>query len=146
MRVKHKPSSDKLRVKNTQKYKRESRGEQHRHVPRKAALLIGMTYANQEDSLPSSVIECHGMKKILRKYYDFSKDNILTMTEEEKNELHIPIKDNIRWEVRKLIKNAIEGDTLFLYVTGHGQYANGQAAISSSDDKPLVGEFIQLSF
>jgi hypothetical protein len=54
-------------------------------------------------------------------------ENALVMTDKVENHLHIPTKENITWEIRKLLKDTKGLDKLFLYVASHGEMGSNQS-------------------
>ncbi|KAL6503343.1 hypothetical protein OROGR_025270 [Orobanche gracilis] len=143
--LKHKHSSQKLGRKQSQKFKRESKAKKLSQIPSRKAILIGMTYENLKNDellLECDAIEVDELQEILLKHHDFPMENVVVMTEKVKNKLHMPTKENIRWEIRKLLKEAKGSDILFLYVSGHGERDNNQSVgVTSCDDKPLMENY-----
>ena len=79
----------------------------------KNALLIGINYVGTPNQLYGCINDCYDIKVVLDRYKYKSK--LINDYSEIK-----PTKATILDEIKKLLKNSIYGDTLFLYFSGHG--------------------------
>ncbi|KAL6504875.1 hypothetical protein OROHE_023633 [Orobanche hederae] len=71
--------------------------------------------------------------------YGFSPDDVLILCDKRRNYLE---SRNIKNSVMKMVQNAVGGDQLFLYVTGHGRSSSGRPpAIVTTDLKHITDEF-----
>lgn len=82
----------------------------------KKALLVGINYINTPYALSGCVDDVNRMKDLLSQR-GFSSFQLLTDSTSLK-----PTKQNILNELRKMIVNAVPGDILFFYFSGHGSY------------------------
>jgi len=86
------------------------------NVRNKKALLIGINYLNTPYQLSGCIDDTDRMKNLLTSqgFNDFTILTDLTTTK--------PTKQNIFNELINLINNAVSGDVLFFYFSGHGSY------------------------
>lgn len=82
----------------------------------KKALLVGINYINTPYALSGCVDDVNRMKDLLSQR-GFSSFQLLTDSTSLK-----PTKQNILNELRRIIVNAVPGDILFFYFSGHGSY------------------------
>ncbi|KAK7302530.1 hypothetical protein RJT34_13422 [Clitoria ternatea] len=88
----------------------------------KRAVLVGISYGNQVNSLKGSVNDAQSMKYFLIDKLGFPSDSIRVLTDdpEEKNPLRIPTKYNMRMAMRWLVEGCRSGDSLVFHYSGHG--------------------------
>ncbi|KAK7328145.1 hypothetical protein VNO77_22241 [Canavalia gladiata] len=88
----------------------------------KRALLIGISYWTQVNSLKGSVNDVQSIKYFLIHKLGFPSDSIRMLTDdpEEKSPLRIPTKHNMRMAMRWLVEGCRSGDSLVFHFSGHG--------------------------
>lgn len=85
-------------------------------INKKKALLIGINYSNTPYELSGCIDDAKRMNKLLEKC-GFTTRKMITDATDMK-----PTKQNILNEFKNIIVNAVAGDILFLYFSGHGSY------------------------
>ncbi|WCJ18723.1 metacaspase 1 [Euphorbia peplus] len=87
---------------------------------RKRALLIGVTYTKFKYRLKGTVNDVKNMRNLLIDHFHFYKENVLVLTEEEREANLIPTKKNIQTALKWLVEDCRDGDSLVFYFSGHG--------------------------
>ncbi|KAE8667898.1 Metacaspase-3 [Hibiscus syriacus] len=87
---------------------------------RKRALLCGVNYHGKSYKLRGSINDAKCMKHLLVEKLGFPNESILMLTEEERDPLKIPTKQNIRKALRWLVYGCQPGDSLVFHFSGHG--------------------------
>jgi hypothetical protein len=82
-----------------------------------SALLIGINYINTVNELQGCINDTVNIKQLLKQKYHYNNNNITVLTDYTNTK---PTKHNILTEFTKLITNAISGDTIFFFYSGHG--------------------------
>jgi hypothetical protein len=93
------------------------------HAVTRRALLIGVTkYDNlpRDRHLIGPSHDAHLMAWLLRERYQFPAEGIVTLTEDEGDPAHRPIRANIEREFRRIARQAREGDQVVVLLAGHG--------------------------
>lgn len=81
----------------------------------KSALLIGINYINTSNELQGCINDANIIKDFLKNKYNYKNITLLTDHTNKK-----PTKHNILTEFTKLMTNAISGDTIVFFYSGHG--------------------------
>lgn len=84
----------------------------------KKALLVGINYIGQEESLNGCINDSQNIKEILLKNYNYSIGNIKVLNDNDQNNL--PTKKNIEDSLIVLVKDLKANDTVLFYYSGHG--------------------------
>lgn len=88
----------------------------------KRALLIGINYKNDpESSLRGCINDVNNIRNILVNNCGYNPQHIRLLTEEQQIQ---PTRQNIEANIGWLVANAMPGDTLFFYYSGHGAFVN----------------------
>lgn len=82
----------------------------------KKALVIGINYTNTEQELKGCIADATNIHKLLLQN-EYNHKNVKLLTD---NTAIKPTKFNIEQHLKWLFNNSVEGDTLFLYFSGHG--------------------------
>ncbi|GMG22015.1 unnamed protein product [Ambrosiozyma monospora] len=85
----------------------------------KKALLIGVNYIGSKNALRGCINDVHNMYNFLTRH-GYSADNIVMLTDDNKESVKVPLRDNILRGMGWLVKNAQPGDSLFFHYSGHG--------------------------
>ncbi|XP_052194002.1 metacaspase-1-like [Diospyros lotus] len=87
---------------------------------RKRAVLIGISYHGQQNSIKGSVNDVRMMSYFLVNRFRFPNESIFVLTEEERDPYRMPTKRNIQTALHWLIQSCQSGDSLVLFYSGHG--------------------------
>mmetsp|Transcript_59583 Transcript_59583/g.126657 ORF Transcript_59583/g.126657 Transcript_59583/m.126657 type:complete len:348 (-) Transcript_59583:109-1152(-) len=85
---------------------------------RRRALFIGINYFGQKGELRGCINDVHNIKGFLTS--NFRIDEVLVLTDDQKNPRSIPTRQNILNAFRWLRNGARAGDSLVLHYSGHG--------------------------
>lgn len=89
-------------------------------VGRKKAVIIGICYNNTRYKLKGCINDAKCMKYLLINRFKFPENEILMLTEEERDPYRIPTKQNIRMAMAWLVAGCRAGDSLVFHYSGHG--------------------------
>ncbi|XP_028753206.1 metacaspase-1-like isoform X1 [Neltuma alba] len=87
---------------------------------KKRAVLCGVTYKKRRYKLKGTINDVMNMREMLVKIFDFPKESIRILTEEEKDQRLVPTKKNILESLKWLVDGCRPGDSLVFYFSGHG--------------------------
>ncbi|KAK8527795.1 hypothetical protein V6N13_085602 [Hibiscus sabdariffa] len=87
---------------------------------RKRAVLCGVNYHGTSYKLKGSINDAKCMNYLLVKQLGFPRESILMLTDEDRDPLKIPTKQNIRKALRWLVYGCQPGDSLVFHFSGHG--------------------------
>ncbi|KAL4262083.1 Peptidase C14 caspase domain-containing protein [Pleurotus pulmonarius] len=95
--------------------------------PRKRALLIGIEYIRSRNPelgrLQGPAEEADDLASLLESHYDYYPEDIVILTDKDKNFLRRPTRDNILREIDDLVADVEPGDQILFHYSGHcGQY------------------------
>ncbi len=79
------------------------------------ALIIGIDKYENVQNLNYAVKDAESMKSMLVEYFDFSKDNVRLLLNEEATYI------NIRRQFSEISKSAEENDRVLIFFAGHGE-------------------------
>jgi hypothetical protein len=82
-----------------------------------SALLIGINYTNTVNELQGCINDTVNIKQLLKQKYHYNNNNVTVLTDYTNTK---PTKRNILTEFTKLMTNAISGDTIVFFYSGHG--------------------------
>ncbi|XP_030539125.1 metacaspase-1-like isoform X2 [Rhodamnia argentea] len=88
--------------------------------PGKRAVLCGVSYKKRKYELKGTVNDVKHMKELLLRTFGFLEENILVLTEEEKDEHRRPTRKNILDAFQWLIRDCRPGYSLVFFFSGHG--------------------------
>jgi hypothetical protein len=122
---------------------------------KKAALLIGINYKGTKSQLNGSENSVYEMKEILKSKYGFKDENILVLTESEKDKNRHPTYQNIMSALAWLVKMGNNGySKLWFQYSGHGFYVkdtNGDEAdgldecLVTNDNYAIIDDHLRQS-
>ena len=99
-------------------------GEPAREKPNRKGLFIGASYPGSSMNLPYCAQDAKVMKAHLCKRYEFIDDaehiKVLMDEGEDSRLCGKPTKSNIRDAIGWLVHEAVPGDSLFFFFSGHG--------------------------
>lgn len=115
-----------------------------RTTPSKIAVLVGINYNGTSKQLRGCINDTVKISTLLINKYGYSSDNIMFLTD---NTASKPTKSNIINAFANLLKNAISGDSLCFFYSGHGTYLPNNRNVNRSDKNdeciyPIDGKII----
>ncbi|CAK40301.1 caspase family protein [Aspergillus niger CBS 101883] len=87
---------------------------------RRKALLIGINYIGQPNQLRGCINDVTNMSTFLNEKYGYRREDMVILTDDQKNPMSIPNKANILRAMQWLVKDAQPNDSLFIHFSGHG--------------------------
>ncbi|KAJ5621552.1 hypothetical protein N7528_006335 [Penicillium herquei] len=87
---------------------------------RRKALLIGINYFGQENALRGCINDVTNMSSFLNEKFGYRREDMVILTDDQKNPMSIPNKQNIIRAMQWLVKDAQPHDSLFIHYSGHG--------------------------
>ncbi|KAJ8520069.1 hypothetical protein ONZ45_g3096 [Pleurotus djamor] len=87
---------------------------------RKKALSVGINYFGQDGELAGCINDVLNITRFLCEQYGYSKDNIVTLTDDTTDSRRMPTKENIIRAMNWLVSDAQPNDSLFFHYSGHG--------------------------
>jgi hypothetical protein len=85
----------------------------------KKALLIGVNYRGTNNELTGCINDVLTLKSVLENKFNYK--SFVVLTDDEKLR---PTKNNIMTEMKKLIKDSINCDEIWIHYSGHGYYVD----------------------
>ncbi|QPG73014.1 hypothetical protein FOA43_000318 [Brettanomyces nanus] len=83
------------------------------------ALLIGINYIGTGNQLRGCINDANNMRRFLLTN-GYPSENIVMLTDDQKDFMSIPTRQNIIRAMQWLVKDARPGDSLFFHYSGHG--------------------------
>ncbi|KAG9296184.1 hypothetical protein G9A89_014776 [Geosiphon pyriformis] len=105
---------------------------------RKRALLIGINYAGTKSELKGCLNDVKNIKKFIITYYNFREQDMVILTDDQRDRKMIPTRENILAGMRWLVAGAQPNDSFFLHYSGHG----GRAKDNNGDEDDGYDETI----
>ncbi|KAJ5917895.1 hypothetical protein N7454_010270 [Penicillium verhagenii] len=87
---------------------------------RRKALLIGINYTGQPNALHGCINDVTNMSTFLHERFGYRREDMVILTDDQKNPMSIPTKQNILRAMQWLVKDAQPHDSLFVHFSGHG--------------------------
>ncbi|KAJ5299976.1 Peptidase C14 caspase catalytic [Penicillium atrosanguineum] len=87
---------------------------------RRKALLIGINYTGQPNALRGCINDVTNMSSFLHDKFGYRREDMVILTDDQRNPLSIPTKANIMRAMHWLVKDAQPHDSLFIHFSGHG--------------------------
>ncbi|KAH0550972.1 hypothetical protein GP486_007663, partial [Trichoglossum hirsutum] len=87
---------------------------------RRKALLIGINYIGQKNQLKGCINDVHNMSTFLTQRYGYRREDMVILTDDQRNPLSQPTKANMLKAMGWLVKDALPNDSLFFHYSGHG--------------------------
>lgn len=85
---------------------------------KRKALLIGINYIGQKGELRGCINDVHNVMNFLIERYNYRKEDMVILTDDQRNPVMQPTKANIFRALQWLIKDASSDDSLFLHYSG----------------------------
>merc|ERR1712007_287236 len=86
----------------------------------KKAVLIGINYIGTENSLQGCIFDATNERTMLCEHFGFPENNVLVLSDDQRDKNKIPTKDNIVKSMEWLMNGAARGDVLYFHYSGHG--------------------------
>ncbi|ORX46047.1 peptidase C14 [Hesseltinella vesiculosa] len=87
---------------------------------RKRALLIGINYFGSRNELRGCINDVHNVKNFLMTLYNFREEDMVILTDDQKDPRFIPTRQNMISGMHWLVANAQPNDSFFFHYSGHG--------------------------
>ncbi|KAJ5886991.1 uncharacterized protein N7473_009665 [Penicillium subrubescens] len=87
---------------------------------RRKALLIGINYFGQANKLNGCINDVTNMSIFLHERFGYRREDMVILTDDQRNPMSIPTKNNILRAMHWLVKDAQPHDSLFIHFSGHG--------------------------
>lgn len=87
---------------------------------RKKALLIGINYFNTKNALRGCINDVKNMSNFLNQRFGYSWDDMVILTDDQREMARVPTKENIMRAMQWLVKDARPNDSLVFHYSGHG--------------------------
>ncbi|PYH88163.1 hypothetical protein BO71DRAFT_404078 [Aspergillus ellipticus CBS 707.79] len=87
---------------------------------RRKALLIGINYIGQPNALRGCINDVTNMSTFLNQKYGYRREDMVILTDDQKNPMSVPNKANILKAMQWLVNGAQPNDSLFIHFSGHG--------------------------
>jgi len=105
---------------------------------RRRALLIGICYFGQKSELKGCINDVHNMKRFLTTYFRFRPDDMVILTDDQRDPKFRPTRANIIAAMHWLVRDAQPNDSFFFHYSGHG----GQVPDLDGDEEDGLDETI----
>lgn len=87
---------------------------------RKKLLLVGINYFNTKNELRGCINDVHNMANFLVSNYGYLWGDIVILTDDTRDMVKVPTRDNIIRAMMWLVKDARPNDSLLFHYSGHG--------------------------
>ncbi|KAK6456705.1 caspase domain-containing protein [Scheffersomyces xylosifermentans] len=87
---------------------------------RKKALLVGINYFGSQNELRGCVNDVKNMSSFLVERWGYRWEDIVILTDDQRDIQRVPTKDNIFRAMQWLVKDARPNDSLVFHYSGHG--------------------------
>ncbi|KAJ5153504.1 uncharacterized protein N7482_009982 [Penicillium canariense] len=87
---------------------------------RRKALLIGINYFGQANALNGCINDVTNMSTFLHERFGYRREDMVILTDDQRNPMSVPTKNNIIRAMHWLVKDAQPDDSLFIHFSGHG--------------------------
>jgi hypothetical protein len=87
---------------------------------KRKALLIGINYFNSKNQLRGCINDVRNMQQFLIQKGGYRSEDMVILTDDSRNPMDIPTRNNMLRAMEWLVSNAAPGDCLFFHYSGHG--------------------------
>lgn len=87
---------------------------------RRKALLVGINYYGTQNELRGCVNDVKNMSRFLNEQFGYSWDDMVILTDDQRELARLPTKDNILRAMQWLVRDARPNDSYFFHMSGHG--------------------------
>jgi hypothetical protein len=82
---------------------------------KRKALCIGINYVGQKAELRGCINDARNMQKFLMQHYSYKDQDMVVLTDDNKDPRSVPTKDNIVRAMQWLVQGAQPNDSLFFH-------------------------------
>ncbi|CAH6720464.1 metacaspase-1 [[Candida] jaroonii] len=105
---------------------------------RRKALLVGINYIGTSNELRGCINDVKNMSMFLNERYGYSWDDMVILTDDQRQYNKIPTRENILRAMQWLVQDARPNDSLFFHYSGHG----GQTKDLDGDEESGMDDVI----
>lgn len=87
---------------------------------KKKALLVGINYIGTLNQLRGCINDVKNMSLFLNRHFGYSYDDMVILTDDQREMARIPTKQNIYRAMQWLVRDARPNDSLVFHYSGHG--------------------------
>ncbi|GBL51805.1 Ca(2+)-dependent cysteine protease [Candidozyma auris] len=87
---------------------------------KRKALLIGINYYGTKNELRGCINDVKNMSRFLNEYFGYSYDDMVILTDDQRELARIPTRENIIRAMQWLVKDARPNDSYFFHISSHG--------------------------
>lgn len=87
---------------------------------RRKALLIGINYYGTKNELRGCINDVKNMSQFLNQYYNYLYDDMVILTDDQRELARLPTRENILRGMQWLVKDARPNDSYFFHISLHG--------------------------
>lgn len=87
---------------------------------KRKAVLIGINYYGTKNELRGCINDVKNMSRFLNEYFGYSYDDMVILTDDQRELARIPTRENIIRAMQWLVKDARPNDSYFFHVSSHG--------------------------
>ncbi|GAV50236.1 hypothetical protein ZYGR_0U00920 [Zygosaccharomyces rouxii] len=87
---------------------------------RRKALIVGINYIGSKNELRGCINDAHNMWNFLTSRYGYRPEDIVMLTDDQRDMVRIPTKANMLRAMHWLVNGAMPNDSLFFHYSGHG--------------------------
>lgn len=87
---------------------------------KRKALLIGVNYIGSKNALRGCINDVHNLQRYLVQRAGYKPDDMVILTDDQRDQRSIPTKQNILQACQWLVKGAQPNDSLVFHFSGHG--------------------------
>lgn len=87
---------------------------------KRKALIVGINYIGSKNELRGCINDAHNMWNFLTSRYGYRPEDIVMLTDDQRDMVRIPTKANMLRAMQWLVNGARANDSLFFHYSGHG--------------------------
>lgn len=87
---------------------------------KRKAVLVGVNYFGTANELRGCINDVKNMSRFLNEYFGYSYDDMVILTDDQRELARIPTRENILRAMQWLVKDARPNDSYFFHFSGHG--------------------------
>lgn len=96
---------------------------------RRKALLIGINYFDTSAALNGCINDTRNLSSFLEQHYGYERKDMVILTDDQKQEILQPTKQNILRAMQWLVRDAQPNDSLFLHYSGKSMLKTAGASL-----------------
>ncbi|CCF59241.1 hypothetical protein KAFR_0G02070 [Kazachstania africana CBS 2517] len=87
---------------------------------KRKALLVGINYIGSQNQLRGCINDTQNIYNFLTTQYGYNPDDIVILTDDNREYVRVPTRENMIRAMYWLVSNVQANDTLFFHYSGHG--------------------------